>query len=148
MLNPFRDINWQPSTRDLRTFGKVLAVGFPILAALLGASACLRQHTWPAWTLWLAGIGFIAGVICMLAPRVARPLYLVWMALGCCLGIVIGNAVLAGIYFLIVTPIGLALRPVGRDPLRRTIEPGRASYWEDCERAEKSGDAERYFRQH
>ena len=54
-------------------------------------------------------------------------------------------AILAAIYFLIVTLTGLALRMLGRDPLRRRFERGRASYWDD---AEKAGDAERYFRQH
>ena len=145
MINPFREINWQPGPRELRTFGKVIAIGFPILAALLGASARLRTHAWPAWTLWLGGIGLAAGLVCMLVPRAARPLYLVWMALGCCIGLVVSNVVLAAIYFLVVTPTGLVLRMLGRDPLRRTIERNQKTYWDD---AEKAGDAERYFRQH
>ena len=145
MINPFREINWQPGPRELRTFGKVIALGFPILAALLGASAWLRSHAWPAWTLWLGGIGLAVGLVGMFVPRAARPLYLVWMALGCGLGLVVSNVVLAAIYFIVVTPIGLALRLAGRDPLRRAFERGRASYWDD---AEKAGDAERYFRQH
>ncbi|MEI7822855.1 MAG: SxtJ family membrane protein [Verrucomicrobiota bacterium] len=145
MINPFREINWQPGARELRTFGKVIAIGFPIIAVLLGASARLRTHAWPVWTLWLGGIGLAAGLVCMLVPRAARLLYLVWMAIGCCIGLVVSNVVLAAIYFLIVTPTGLALRMLGRDPLRRRFERGRASYWDD---AEKAGDAERYFRQH
>jgi predicted membrane metal-binding protein len=145
MINPFREINWKPGAGELRTFGKIIAAGFPIVAALLGLAAKLHRHTWPAWTLWLAAIGFAAGVACMLAPRAARPLYLVWMTLGCCAGLVVSNLVLAAIYIVIVTPIGLALRIARRDPLRRAFERERASYWDD---AEKAGDAERYFRQH
>jgi hypothetical protein len=145
MINPFREINWQPGAHELRTFGKVIAIGFPILAALLAASARLRTHTWPAWTLWLGAAGVAAGLTCIFVPRAARPLYLAWMALGCCVGLVVANVVLAAIYFLVVTPTGLALRLAGRDPLRRGIERGRASYWDDVQ---KSGDAERYFRQH
>ena len=145
MLNPFREINWKPAPRELRAFGKVIALGFPIVAVLLGASAWLRSHAWPSWTLWLGAVGFLVGLACVLVPRAARPLYLVWMALGCCIGLVVGNLVLAAIYFLVVTPIGLALRLAGRDPLRRAIEPEHQSYWDD---AQKAGDAERYFRQH
>lgn len=145
MINPFREINWQPGPRELRAFAKVIALGFPILAALFGSSAWLRSHAWPAWTLWLGGIGLAIGLACMAAPRAARPLYLVWMALGCGIGLVVSNVVLAAIYFLVVTPIGLALRLAGRDPLRRAFERERASYWDD---AEKAGDVERYFRQH
>ena len=145
MINPFRETNWKPGTHELRSFGKIIATGFPIVAALLGASLWLRSHVWPAWTLWLGGIGLITGIACMLAPRAVRPLYLAWMALGCCIGFVVSNVVLAAIYFLVVTPIGLALRLAGRDPLQRGIEHGRVSYWEDVQ---KTGDAERYFRQH
>jgi hypothetical protein len=145
MINPFRETNWNPAPQDLRSFGKLIAIGFPIVAALLGASAWLRSHAWPGWTLWLGAVGFSAGLVCMIVPRAARPIYLVWMMLGCCVGLVVANVVLAAIYFLIVTPIGIALRLAGRDPLRRNIEPGRASYWDDVQ---KSDDAERYFRQH
>jgi hypothetical protein len=145
MINPFRDINWRPGSRELRTFGKVIALGFPIVAALLGASVWRRSHAWPEWTLWLGGIGLAVGLACIAVPRAARPFYLVWMALGCCVGFVVSNVVLAAIYFLVVTPIGLALRISGRDPLRRAFEPKRPSYWDD---AEKPGDAERYFGQH
>ena len=145
MINPFREINWKPGPRELRAFGKVIALGFPIVAALLGACARLRAHAWPTWTLWLGAVGLVVGLACVLVPRMARPLYLVWMIVGCCLGLIVGNVVLAAIYFLVVTPIGLALRLAGRDPLRRAIGRDRASYWDD---AQKAGDAERYFRQH
>ena len=144
MINPFRETNWNPSPRELRSFGKVIAIGFPIVALLLGAPAWVRSHSLPAWSLWLGGVGLGAGLACMLMPRMARPLYLAWMAVGCCIGLVVANVLLAAIYFLVVTPIGLALRVTGRDPLRRGIERGRASYWDD---AQKSDDAERYFRQ-
>ncbi len=145
MMNPFRDTNWKPGPHELRAFGKVIAAGFPIVAALLGASAWLRSHVWPSWALWLGGIGIIIGVACMFVPLVARPFYLVWMALGCCIGLVVSNVVLAAIYFFIVTPIGLALRVAGRDPLRRAFGRERRTYWDD---AEKAGDAKQYFRQH
>ncbi|MCB9880796.1 MAG: hypothetical protein H6832_16525 [Planctomycetes bacterium] len=39
--------------------------------------------------------------------------------------------VLATCYFGIVLPIGLLARLALRDPLRRTLEPGRESYWTD-----------------
>ncbi|MCA8971511.1 MAG: hypothetical protein KDC95_17090 [Planctomycetes bacterium] len=39
--------------------------------------------------------------------------------------------VLATCYFGIVLPIGLLVRLALRDPLRRTLEPERKSYWTD-----------------
>ena len=145
MINPFHEVNWNPDRAGRRAFANSIAIGFPILALVLGALGFFRGHAWPVWTLWLAGIGFAAGVVLWLVPQIARPFYVVWNALGCCIGFIVSNTAVSAVYFLVVTPIGLALRMTGRDPLQRRFERDRDSYWED---AEKPGDAERYFRQH
>ena len=145
MINPFHEVNWNPDLAARRAFAKSIAIGFPILALLLGVLGFFRAHSWPLWTYWLAGIGAAAGAVLWLAPQIARPFYVVWNALGCCVGFVVSNIAVTAVYFLVVTPIGFVLRIFGRDPLRRRFERERGSYWED---AEKPGDAERYFRQH
>jgi len=145
MINPFREVHWNPGLAGRRAFAKSIAVGFPLIALVLGTLGFFRTHAWPPWTAWLACIGFASGIALWLAPQIARPFYVVWNALGCCIGFVMSNVAVTAVYFLVVTPIGLALRVLGRDPLRRRFERERASYWED---AEKTGDAERYFRQH
>jgi hypothetical protein len=145
MLNPFREINWNPGIAGRRAFAKSIAIGLPLVALVLGGLGWFRSHTWPAWTWWLAGIGFAAGGVMWLVPQIARPFHLVWNGLGCCIGFVVSNTAVTAVYFLVITPIGLLLRLFGRDPLQRRFERNRGSYWED---AEKTGDAERYFRQH
>ena len=145
MINPFREVNWNPDLAGRRAFAKSIAIGMPLLALVLGTIGRLRTHTWPEWTCWLAGIGAAAGVVLWFVPGIARPFYIVWNGLGCCIGCIVSNVAVSAVYFLVVTPIGLALRMLGRDPLRRRFERGRGTYWED---AEKAGDAERYFRQH
>ena len=145
MINPFHEVPWNPDRAGRRAFAKSIAIGFPILALVLGALGFFRTHSWPVWTCWLAGIGFAAGVVLWLLPQIAKPFYVVWNGLACSIGFVVSNTAVSAVYFLVVTPIGLALRMVGRDPLQRRFERDRDSYWED---AEKAGDAERYFRQH
>lgn len=145
MINPFREVNWNRDLAGRRAFAKSIAIGMPLLALVLGALGWFRTHTWPGWTWWLAGIGCGAGIMLWLLPQIARPFYIVWNGLGCCIGFIVSNTAVTAVYFLIVTPIGLTLRLLGRDPLRRHFERERESYWED---AEKTGDAERYFRQH
>ena len=145
MINPFHEVNWNPDLAARRAFARSIALGFPIIALVLGALGFFRGHAWPVWTLWLAGIGFAAGVVLWLLPQIAKPFYVVWNGLACSIGFVVSNTAVSAVYFLIVTPIGLALRMFGRDPLHRRFERDRDSYWEE---AEKAGDAERYFRQH
>ena len=48
------------------------------------------------------------------------------------------------VYFLVITPIGLAMRLAGRDLMSRRFDPGAESYWLP-HKADK--DAGRYFRQ-
>lgn len=145
MINPFHEVNWNPDLAGRRAFAKSIAIGMPPLALVLGALGWFRTHTWPQWTWWLAGIGAASGLVLWIVPQIARPFYLVWNALGCCMGFVVSNVAVTAVYLFVVTPIGLALRLIGRDPLQRRLELERESYWED---AEKTGDAERYFRQH
>jgi hypothetical protein len=52
--------------------------------------------------------------------------------------------VLAMVYYGIFTPIGLGLRLMGRDPLRRRFDPQARSYWVD---RRAPADVKRYFRQ-
>jgi hypothetical protein len=61
------------------------------------------------------------------------------------IGWVISHVILAVIYYLVLTPIGLLLRAAGRDLLARRRDPTAESYWID--RGAKP-EVERYFRQY
>ena len=58
------------------------------------------------------------------------------------IGFVVSSAVLAAIYYAVLTPLGLILRVCGHDPLQR--RPA-ASYWH---KRPAPRDAASYFRQH
>lgn len=65
----------------------------------------------------------------LVAPRLLRGVHSVWMAFALVLGHAMTRVILAAVFFLLVTPIGLLMRLVGRDPMRRTWDPGAESYW-------------------
>lgn len=144
MMNPFNDVNWNPGLTEKRRFAKSLVVGFPILAAFFSLVVWLSQHTWKPFFLWLGVIGFVAGTVLWLLPSIARPFYLFWYFIACCLGFVFGNFLLLAFYYLVITPIGLTLRGLGRLSLRKGFNHDAATYWRD---AEKSVDLQRYYRQ-
>ncbi len=122
------DIDWNPSRRQLRTFGLTLLIMLP-LAGLLFA---LRGEGF-SWTVF--GVFAACGVfveVCVLAVEpVARLLYKVWMALAFVLGLVVAPVVISIIYYLVVTPIGLFLRATGKDPMQRKHPEGTC--WVDIE---------------
>jgi hypothetical protein len=144
MVNPFKDTDWSPSTAARRKFAKSWAIGFPIIAAVFAVLGLISGRGVPGWTLWLGAIGGALGVLLHLLPQIARPFYLAWYFLACCIGIVVSNALLIAFFYLVITPFGLVMRAFGRDPLKRAWDPDATSYWRE---AEKSVDQERYFRQ-
>ena len=144
MINPFKDTNWNPDTAARRSFAKSLVIGFPAIAIVFTLVGWLKTGVIPTWTPWLAAIGAGAGIVFWLIPQIAKPFYLVWYFAACCIGIVVSNLIIAAFYYLIITPVGLIMRAIGRDPMRRRFDPAAASYWQD---AEKAIDPKRYFRQ-
>lgn len=145
MVNPFKAVEWNPSLAQRRKFALSLAIGLPVLAGVWLLLAWLRGATGlrvPA--LWVGGLGLGLGLLLLAWPQLARPFYLVWYFLGCCLGIVVGNLVLSLLFYLMFTGLGLLMRALGRQSVRKGFDRGATTYWREAERIE---DPERYYRQ-
>ena len=145
MFNPFSEVNWRPSLAERRTFGWSLMISLPSLAAALLMAARFWSGTWRVTPfLWLGGCGLAAGALIVACPSLARPFYLLWHFLACCIGTVVGNALLAAFYLLVITPVGAAMRAFGRQPVCKAFDRNRRSYWVDVEKTE---DVRDYYRQ-
>ena len=60
----------------------------------------------------------VALVVTMTAPLLFRPLSVVWFGLSHLLGTVMSKVLLTGVFYLIVTPVGVVRRLLGHDSLR------------------------------
>src|SRR4051812_23818824 len=108
MINPFAEVNWNPDTSAKRKFALSLMIGFPSLAAALFCFKRVWSGSWdPETAGWMAVAGFFLGGILWALPSVARPFYLVWYFIACCVGIVIGNALLLLFFFTVIVLFGL-----------------------------------------
>jgi len=131
-------INLNPSKGQLRLFGATWLVFFGALGALLLS----KGHQTPAVAVWAA-----AGVVPLVGwfvPAVLRTVYLGMTFAAYPIGLVVSHVILATVYYLVLTPIGLLRRCFAGDPMTRRFEPDRESYW--VERPARH-DVERYFRQ-
>lgn len=128
------------SRRELLWFGPL----FALFIALIG------------WVLWQSGVGWnilsvlaiAAGlliVVYYLVPPLQRPLYRGWMFSVMPIGWIISHLLLIAIYYLLLTPIGIIMKVVGYDPMRRKLEPGQKTYWV---KRQKPEDPQRYFKQY
>ncbi len=145
MINPFKDVNWSPGPVEKRKFAVSLVIGFPIVALLLFLIKGLISHAWnPVPSYWIAGVGCGLGVVLLAIPALAKPFYVVWYFLGCCIGIVVSNVLLSAFYFIFVTGLGLVLRLFGKEPLQKGLKRDASTYWLDAERV---SDPKRYYQQ-
>ena len=145
MLNPFKEVNWHPDTAARRVFAKSLMIGFPGLALFFLIVGRYQSGAWhPTFAMQLGGIGLGAGALFYTVPAIAKPFYAVWYALACCIGLVVGNVVLALIFYGLVTGIGLVKRLSGNQPIRKTPDPRAKTYWHD---APPTANLKRYFNQ-
>lgn len=119
------EINWQPERGELRRYAWLWC---PLFCALAGA-LLFRRFDCPtsAFAVWGAGAA-VAALGLLWLPGV-RLLYIGHRLLVWPVAQLVSWVLLAALYFLLVTPLGLAMRLCGYDPLAKRLEPERASYW-------------------
>jgi hypothetical protein len=78
--------------------------------------------------LWALIIGFIFFIIAFLNPIILGPLSKIWIKFGEILGKIIAPAVMALVYFFILTPVSLVVRAFGKDLLRLKFSK-KMTYW-------------------
>lgn len=145
MINPFKEVNWDPDIAARRKFAVSLIIGFPVIAVLLFVVKWLAGgHPHVTALLWLGGGGLAAGAVFWAVPQIAKPFYLAWYFLACSIGIVVSNVLLVGFYFVVVTLLGLLMRALGKAPLRKNFDRNAKTYWEDVPR---QTDPTRYYSQ-
>jgi hypothetical protein len=129
----------EPTSRELRYFGLILAA----VLSLVGALAWWRWRA-PvvAWALGL--LGLVLAIAYYALPPLRRPLFLGWRAMLRPVEEVVSYAALWIVYFLVFVPVGLILRAAGRDPLESRFAPAAGSYFV---RRRPVGDPARYFHQ-
>jgi ABC-type uncharacterized transport system permease subunit len=90
-------------------------------------------------------VGALAGLSSLLLPAANLPLYVVLTLITYPIGLVLSYVLMAFVFYVIFTPVGLWFRLIGRDPLHRKFDPNAESYWIP-HGAPKSAD--RYFKQY
>ncbi len=128
-------VEFDPKPQVLRQFAYVAVVGLPLIALvvlkLLGLWSWTESWTHPAM---LAAGGIGIGQLLLFTAGVRAPtrwVFVVLMLVALPIGFVISHVLMAVIYYLVITPIGLFFRLVGRDVIGRKLDPRKVSYWHD-----------------
>jgi len=146
MVNPFKEVDWNPDLATRRLFAKSLVIGFPIISVLFLLILWIHTGAWQTKVpLVIFGCGAGAGLLFWFIPQVSKPFYIIWYSLACTIGFVFGNFLLGVLYYLLITGFGLVMRFAKRDPLNRNFDRDKKTYWRD---AQQSDNAKRYFNQY
>ena len=105
-----------------RTFGLVIGTVLLVIAI------------WPLWgggglRWWLAAIAGVVAAVAIVWPRVLTPFNAIWTKFGFLLSRLTNPLVMGAMYYGVLTPAGLLMRLIGKDPMRRKYDHGAATYW-------------------
>lgn len=133
-------IDWNPDRKTLRTF----AIGLIVLAS--------AYAIWLGWqqrlsntAMWGCALFGCVGLVGACVPPLLRWIYVAWMVIVFPIGWCIFQAMLAILFFGVITPLGLLMKFRGRDPLGLKPDPQAQSYWT---KRSPSPDPSRHFRQY
>lgn len=112
----------QPTTKDLRQFGLLVGGMF----AVIGLWPVMFRSELPR--LWAMILGSLLVVLGVIAPQSLKHAHKGWMKVGHILGSINTKIILGIIYYLLITPMGLVMRLMGKDPLHRALSQGTDTY--------------------
>ena len=104
---------------------KSFGIVFFIVFFLVATYPILNNQDIRVWSLLISIIFLVLG---LLNSRILNPLNRIWFKFGLFLGKIVSPIVMGLIFFLVVTPIGLFMRIIGKDLLNLKINSDK-SYW-------------------
>ncbi len=112
----------QPTMKDLRQFGLLVGGVFAVIGVW---PVLFRGETPRLWAMILGSLLVILGAV---APQSLKQVYGGWMKVGHVLGSINTRIILGIIYYLLITPMGLVMRLMGKDPMHRALTQGTDTY--------------------
>ncbi len=129
-----------PKPSSDRAFGFVMA----------GACAVFGAISWwntPSGSLylWLWGIGGTFLLLALVWQQPLKPLNRIWLKFGELLHNLVSPMVMAVMFYLVITPIGIMMRMFGNDLLSLKAQPQADSYWVNVDDQPPSSSMKQQF---
>jgi Saxitoxin biosynthesis operon protein SxtJ len=108
--------------RQLRDFGLLVGGIFGVIGLW---PLLWRQQSPRTWAMVLFAVLVLPALV---APPILAPAYRAWMKLAEVLAWINTRILLGAVFYGVVTPIGLVMRLLGRDPMHRQLDRQGESY--------------------
>ena len=105
-----------------RNFGLVFCIVFLIISL------------WPLIhgeqvRIWSSIISFVFLILGLMNSKLLTPLNKLWFKFGMILGAIVAPVVMGVVFFLVITPIGIFMKIIGKDLLNKKYDKKKATYW-------------------
>jgi len=134
----FQHVKWRPDARELRRFAIAMLIGFFVLGAL-SAWKTKGVHT-GSIVLWSIGASL---AVASFVPKLGRIAYLAVYLPTSIIGYVVSNVMLTLMFFLVITPLGIIMKLMGKDVLQQR-RPDRTTQWTPVK---ETRNEDSYYRQ-
>jgi hypothetical protein len=131
--------NAKNKKKNLSNSNKSFGILFFVVFFIYGIWPVLSSNELRIWSLIISAVFLVLGLF---SSKLLEPLSFAWIKLGEMLGKIIAPFVMGGVYFFIITPVGLLMRLIGKDLLKMKISKNN-SYW--IKRTKNIGTMKRQF---
>ncbi|MBK9307120.1 MAG: sxtJ [Nitrospira sp.] len=114
--------NHQATVKELRQFGLVVGGVFAVIGLW---PLVVRSESPRVWAMALGSLLMVLGAV---APQSLTQGHAGWMKVGHILGAINTKIILGILYYLLITPMGLVMRLMGKDPMQQVLTQGTDTY--------------------
>jgi len=123
--------NPEKSPKELKKFGLTMA----LICFLFSLVGIWKNGTLTGLSLALCVCTLIFIALALVAPVKLKAFERFWMALAEKINKVITPIILTIAFYVLITPLGLLLKLMGKDILALKIDKSRTTYWEEVDQA-------------
>lgn len=105
---------------------KSLGIVFAVFFVLVGVWPLIHEKPLRVWALSVGGAFLATALLC---PKILTPLNKLWFKFGLLLHAIVQPIVLGLLFFLVVTPLALLAKIMGKDFLRLRFDKNAKTYW-------------------
>lgn len=110
--------------KEWRKFG----VGLSIILAVLAILQLVMSNE-SGW--YTATVAVTVFIVALLIPYLLKPLFILFTYVGFVMGWVMTRLILIILFYLVLTPVSLTAKLLGKSFLALKTDQSRESYWED-----------------
>ena len=143
------DLQLDPDEKTLRHFGFIALVGLGVIAALAWFERLVFAGGWlgdarETVAFALLGVGALAALLSLIHPKANKGLFIALSGVAYPIGFVLSYVIMGTLFFAVITPTGLVMRALGKDPLEKRFTANAPTYWSQCRSKRPSAS---YFQQ-